>query len=111
MFFGRLNGRAKAPVSGSSIASYPEVSMDPLTIAFALDISGSMGGPTPDNEVKIEALKSSMRDLFFTIEAEVEDVSLLDIALRSGLTTYNTEMVDADPMDWGWRHLDTSITE
>ena len=111
MFFGRLNGRAKAPVSGASIAGYPEVSMDPLTIAFALDVSGSMGGPTPDNKIKIEALKTSMRDLFLTIEDEVEDVSLLDTALRTGMTTYNTAMVDADPMDWGWRHLDTSITE
>ena len=109
MFMGRAIGRKKAAVAGGSTASYIEKNVDPITIAFALDVSGSMGNLTSDNRIKIDALKVSITDLFTEIESSIDEPGLLDTALRTGMTTYNTAMVAQENMDWGWRHLGLSV--
>ncbi len=108
MFFGNFIGKKKAAVSNGSIVSYIEKNLDPVTIAFSLDVSGSMGGTTSDGRIKIDALKESITDLFMAIEESVDEPGLLDTALRTGMTTYNTAMVDDQNMNWGWNHLQTA---
>ncbi len=109
LFLGRAIGKEKMAVGSGSTVSYLLKEVDPITIAFALDVSGSMGNVTSDNRIKIEALKVSISDLFTEIESEIDDPQLLRDALRTGMTTYNTAMVDEEAMDWGWTHLNVSV--
>jgi len=81
----------------------------PLTIAFALDVSGSMGDPTPDGVRKIDALKTAITSMFEVIERKAESYEVLESALRTGMSAFNEGLEDASPMEWGYRDTQAGI--
>jgi len=108
--FGGLFGRSVQSIGSDSTASYLLNNLDPVSIAFALDVSGSMDDTTSDGRKKIEVLKSATAGLFRAIEAGTNEPDKLRNVMRTGMSAYNTELVDTQPMYWGWRHLESSVT-
>lgn len=108
MLFGGFLGGDK-PVSSESIVSYLTEEITPVSISFALDVSGSMRDSTKDGRVKIDVLKGATASLFNSMSASVKDPQNLRKNLRTGMTAYNTEVVALMPMEWGWESLDASV--
>ena len=102
-------GKRELPVSTVSVVSYPEVNVNPVSISFALDVSGSMGWNTSDGQVKIEALKESVNAMFVEIEDQVDDPKALRESMRTGMSTYNTMLRTRTDMRDGWRHVGNDV--
>lgn len=107
--FGGFLGAAQKPVGATSIASYLANNIDPVSIAFALDVSGSMEWAASDGQQKIAVLKSATGSLFDAIESGTDMPEKLKKSLRSGMSAYNTELVTSQSMDWGWDRLERSV--
>lgn len=102
-------GSENMNVSGNSVVGYQTLEIDPVSIAFALDVSGSMGDVTTDGRTKIEVLKTATASLFDAIEDSLPDSTLLHQKIRSGMTAYNTFMVEEFPMNSGWAGLEANV--
>jgi len=109
LFSGVLGG--DKPIFSESVASYLTEEITPVSISFALDVSGSMGDDTPEGEAKIQVLKDATRTLFSAMESSVRNPAELREILRTGMTAYNTEVVATEAMDWGWDSLETSVDD
>lgn len=107
--FGKVLGKSSLPLNTKSVASYADESVSPVTVAFALDVSGSMNWNTSDGAVKIDALKDSVALLFREIEAEMDTPADLTKTLRTGMSSYNTGITRREPMGWGWNGLDRAV--
>lgn len=108
-FFSGILGREDIVVAASTTVSYKSEAVDPVSIAFALDVSGSMGDSTNSGAVKIDVLKQSTKLLFDELEEASERPELLQDSVRTGMTAYNTEVVSTEDMRWGWQHLENSV--
>ncbi|NNC36386.1 MAG: VWA domain-containing protein [Hyphomonadaceae bacterium] len=104
-----MTGNKNMNLSGTSVVGYQTLEIDPVSIAFALDVSGSMGDVTTDGRTKIEVLKTSTASLFDAVEDSLPDPSLLEDKIRSGMSAYNTKMVEEFPMDYGWSGLESDV--
>ena len=100
--FSSVLGAASKPVSTQSIVTYGQTTVDPVSISLVLDVSGSMGWPTTDGEIKINALKDSVQALFLEIENQVGDPEKLKDTMRTGMSTYNTVIRATESMGDGW---------
>lgn len=109
LFFGGLFGMDETPVRASSVTSYATSEIDPVTLAFALDVSGSMDWASSTGEKKIEVLKDATALLFDAVEEGSKRPDLLKEAIRTGMSAYNTEVVSVENMSWGWHHLENSV--
>lgn len=109
--WGKVLGKSVLPVSTKSVASYADQSVTPVSIAFALDVSGSMNWNTSDGNVKINALKDSVSLLYREIEAEMDNPADLQKSLRSGMSAYSTVIKKRLPMEAGWYGLDTAVKQ
>jgi len=109
LFFGNLIGKKTVQVRAESTTSFATAKIDPVSIAFALDVSGSMDWVSTNGQKKIEVLKTSTGLLFDAVEAGTDRPDLLEDAIRSGMSAYNTEIVSDRNMDWGWTHLEASV--
>ena len=109
MFFGGILGQEIQNINVESVASYKTEKIDPVTIAFALDVSGSMGWNAGSGAPKIDVLKQSTKILFDEIEAGTPNPDLLPDSIRTGLSAYNTDVVDVQAMNWGWKHLEGAV--
>jgi len=113
--FAGILGRKALNVSVKSIVSYKTEKIDPLTIAFALDVSGSMGwgtigeGSDATGTPKIEVLRDATKILFAELEAGSPNPELLPDAIRTGMSAYNTDLVATQPVKKGWKHLESPI--
>lgn len=96
-------------VSAQSKSLYAPDSLAPISIAFALDVSGSMSGNTPDGRVKLATLQDSIGVLFEALEDGSKDKAKLAQVLRTGMSAYNTGLVEDMPMDYGWGDLDDAV--
>jgi len=110
MPFGGLFGKNSRPLVSSSKASYLVNTIDPVTIAFALDVSGSMEDLTADGRPKIEVVQSATTALFDAIESGVNDPNRLQGVIRTGMSAYNTDLVTTQPIAPGWDHLEASLS-
>jgi len=108
-FFAGVLGKKDLSVAATSIVSYQSEAVDPVSIAFALDVSGSMGDPTNGGAVKIDVLKQSTKLLFTELENASERPDLLVTSVRTGMSAYNTDIVSTENMLWGWNHLENSV--
>lgn len=108
-FFSGILGRKDLVVSATTTVSYKSEAVDPVSIAFALDVSGSMGEQTDNGSIKLNVLKQSTKLLFDELEGASERPDLLDGSIRTGMTAYNTDVVGSEDMHWGWRHLENSV--
>jgi len=114
-FFSGILGEDTLDVSAQSIVSYKTEAIDPVTIAFALDVSGSMGwgsvgeGEDATGPQKIEVLEQSIKKLFEELKAGSPNPDLLPDSIRTGWSAYNTEVVDTVDIAKGWEHLITAL--
>jgi len=102
-------GNGQLGVSAESESLYAPDAVAPISIAFALDVSGSMNDTTGDGRIKIDTLQSSIGLLFEALEDGSKDKDKLLAVLRTGMSAYNTEMVDSMPMDYGWEDLNDAV--
>jgi Flp pilus assembly protein TadG len=109
--FGGFVGSKTKPVSAVSTATYLKNNIDPVSIAFALDVSGSMDDTTSNGQRKIDVLKTATRSLFDAIESGTDQPQKLQDVLRSGMSAYNTDLVDTQEMQYGWNHLENSVQQ
>lgn len=108
-FFGGVLGKKTLPISTVSVASYAQSTVSPVSISFALDVSGSMGWNTSDGKVKIQALKESVNAMFVEIEDQVDDPRELVKSMRTGMSTYNTALRTTTNMKAGWRDMNAAV--
>jgi len=110
-FFGSVTKVDNVNVAPISTVSYLALEPTPISIAFALDVSGSMGDATSDGQVKLQVLKDATRSLFSEIRDNAKRPALLDQAMRTSVATYNTDLVTSEPFDWGSDHITSSLNE
>lgn len=92
----------------NSVAAYPVVDVTPISIAFVLDVSGSMGVPIGGSgQLKIEALKDAVKVMFTALEEGVERADILKTTIRTGMVAYSDkiEVSKGYPIDYGWDGL------
>ena len=99
--FANVLGMSDKNVIYRSVAVYPD-DMDPLTIAFALDISGSMGGTTSDGVVKIDALKTASEEMFNVIEGKVKNPQTIEKYIRTSVSAFESTLTVDQEMTWGF---------
>jgi len=92
-------------ISASSTVSYAIEYMPPISIAFALDTSGSMGETTPEGDFKIDALQEATGELFDALFESAENPTLLAQQLTTGFSTYNTDIIITEPIQAGYDHI------
>ena len=111
-FLMHIFGHQEKDVTASSTVGYAIDYVPPISIAFAFDTSGSMGWLTTDGQVKIEALEQATGDLFQAMFDASENPALLNSALSTSFSTYNTDIVINDVNRAGYQHiLDTMSTD
>jgi len=85
--------KASNTVTASSTVSYAVDDIKPISIAFVLDVSGSMDLViTGDSIKKIEALKDASEILFDAIEKGIGKKSTVEQVLRASLSGYNAAL-------------------
>ncbi len=109
-FFMGMFGHEIANVSADSVASYSVDTIAPISIAFAFDTSGSMGSPTSDGDIKINALEAATGELFDALFEASKNSILLSQKLSTAFSTYNTDLVINDPMILGHEQILTTMT-
>jgi len=108
--FAKVFGFNSVDVGYDTTAVYQGLG-NPLTIAFALDTSGSMGDPTKDGIRKIDALKDSVSSMFQVIETKAGSYNALNASLRTGVSAFNSELTEDFPMSWGFKETEQVILD
>ncbi len=106
--FAAMFGTKAKDIGYKSLAAFPK-GLDPLTIAFALDVSGSMGGLTSDGQVKLTALKDATSQMFAEIEDGVRNKSSIDEHFRTGLSAFNSGLAAEHDMSWGFLDIENAV--
>jgi len=110
--FMNMFGHANKDISASATVGYAIDYVPPISIAFAFDTSGSMQWLTTDGQIKIDALEQATGDLFSAMFAASENPSMLQTALTTAFSTYNTDVLINDTPRQGYQHiLDTMSTD
>ena len=111
-FLMHIFGHKEEDVKASATVGYAIDYVPPISIAFAFDTSGSMANLTTDGQVKIDALEAATGDLFQAMFDASENPALLNAALSTSFSTYNTDIVINDVNRVGYQHiLDTMNTD
>ena len=111
-FMMHLFGHKEKDVTASATVGYAIDYVPPISIAFAFDTSGSMAWDTTDGQVKIDALEAATGDLFAAMFTASETPTMLNNALTTAFSTYNTELVISDSPRTGYQHIiDTMETD
>ena len=107
MFIGFLNA-SNLNISSKTVASYKPNIVNPIALAFVLDVSGSMGWNTTDGRRKIDVLKSATVSFFDALESRAPG-GAVTTKVRAGMSAYNRELVDVFPMSFGWGGLENRV--
>ena len=110
-FLLNLFGIAENDVTASATVGYAIDYIPPISIAFAFDTSGSMASMTTDGQVKIDALEAATDDLFTAMFSASEAPGLLQNALTTAFSTYNTDLVINDMARGGYDHILTTMRD
>jgi len=106
--FAKVLGGDNREVGYTSIAVYPN-SIDPLTIAFVLDVSGSMGEQTKDGQIKLNVLKQATMELFAEIDSQIRNKESIDRYLRTGMSAFNDVLAAEQAMTWGFVDVESAV--
>jgi len=97
------------PIASASTVSYAVEYVPPISIALALDTSGSMSWLTTDGDVKIDSLELATQELFDALFLAAENPGLLAQNLSTGFSTYNTNTVIEQPIIDGYEHIEDAM--
>ncbi len=103
-------GKDNYNIGSQSTVSYAIEYIPPMSIALALDTSGSMSWTTTDGTIKIDALQEATRELFAALFDSTENPTLLLQQLSSGFSTYNTDLIISQPIMSGYAHIENTMT-
>ncbi len=106
--FAKMLGHKKQTVNYSTVVAYPN-SIDPLTIAFVLDVSGSMGWNTKDGQVKLAVLKDATKQLFAEIDDNVRNKSSIEKYMRTGMSAFSDVLKAEQAMSWGFVDVEQAV--
>ena len=119
MLFAPFIGRESLDLSKTVRVAYREMQVLPVSVALALDASGSMHRDIEANRksdepgftgnTKMAALKDAVELLFTEVEGVTGGGSYLDDALRTGLAAYNDTLVAVSPFSRGRSHLSSTL--
>ncbi len=100
--FGSLLAMDSMDISASSTSGFAIEQMNPFSIYLVLDVSGSMTWLSSDGSVKINALKTAVDDMFYTLYSSSENPTLLVSTIRTGFSIYNTMLGPTQDMRSGY---------
>lgn len=106
--FARMLGQSFQEVDYKSVVAYPN-SIDPLTIAFVLDVSGSMGWNTSDGQIKLDVLKVATKQLFAEIDSNVRNKTSIEKYLRTGMSAFSDVLAAEQAMSWGFLDVEGAV--
>lgn len=109
--FANILGFKKLKPVGASVASYAINDVTPVSMAFVLDVSGSMGWTSKSGGIKIDLLKQSVTTLFDALEDAAPSPDVLKNKIRTGMTAYNSAIVPAHTvqMSYGWTDVEREV--
>ena len=109
--FAGLFGFSKLNVAGQSVTTFGQNNINPISLAFVLDVSGSMNGQSSSGGSKIEALQSSVETMFDVIEDTAPRKDVLQTKIRTGMTAFDIDLVTEHtvPMGFGWTTVEHEV--
>ena len=102
---GSAFGFAALDVSGQSATTYAQDNIDSISMAFVLDVSGSMNTNSTLGGTRLNALQNAVVSMFDVIEDTVPRPDLLQQKMRTGMTAFNIALVDAHTVDMNYGYL------
>ena len=119
MLFAPFIGTESLDLSKTVRVAYRDVRVLPVSIALALDTSGSMhrdieanrkyNDPGYTGNTKMDALKDSVEVLFAEVERETGSEVSLDDVLRTGLAAFSDTLTASSQFDRGKNHLGPTL--
>ena len=108
---GSAFGFAALDVSGQSATTYAQDDIDSISMAFVLDVSGSMNNPSASGERKIDILMRSVSTMFDVIEETAPRTDILQRKMRTGMTAFDIDLVPeyTVPMNFGWIDVENEV--
>jgi len=105
MIFGTIFGFENRNISVESRAVYGHSGVEPTSLVFVLDISGSMNANMGANN-RIGVLQDTVEDFFVDIQSNNNHANLLS-DIRTGLRSYNMQVQTSESTDIqpGWGHV------
>lgn len=109
--FGSAFGLPSLDILGQSATTYAQDDISPISMAFVLDVSGSMNGNSSSGGKKIDALKKSVSSMFDVIEATAPRKDILQNKMRTGMTAFDIDLVieHTVPMSFGWVDVENEV--
>lgn len=102
MSLGGIFGVNQRSVGSKAVTGYPVFEVDPISIAFVLDASGSMGDRVK-GVAKIDSLKRAAEAMFEDIAQDSVSYEQVKKHVRTGLVAYTERIEDSYDMNPGWK--------
>lgn len=93
--FASAIGVPDVDVIGQSVTTYAQNDINPISMAFVLDVSGSMNGTSSSGGTKLAGLQQAVSSLFRVIEETAPRKDVLRNKMRTGMTAFNLNLVPA----------------
>ena len=109
--FAALFGFSKINVTGQSVTTFGQNNLAPVSMAFVLDVSGSMNRQSSSGGSKIDALQHSVEAMFDVIEDTAPRKDILQTKIRTGMTAFDIDLVAEHtiPMGFGWTTVEHEV--
>ena len=109
--FAGIFGFSKLNVSGQSVTTFGQNNINPISMAFVLDVSGSMNGQSSSGGSKIDALRHAVESMFNVIEDTAPRKDVLQTKMRTGMTAFDIDLVPEHtiPMGFGWTTVEHEV--
>ena len=104
-------GKSFTNISATSTSNFGIDVVPPFSVAFAFDVSGSMGWPTTDGEIRIDALKQATSELFTALIDSSDRPDLMSASISTSFSSYNTDVVESKAMQAGYNHVLTTVAD
>lgn len=109
--FAGFFGFSKINVAGQSVTSFAQDEFAPISMAFVLDVSGSMNQSSSSGGSKIDALQNAVETMFNVIEDTAPRKDVLQTNIRTGMTAFDIDLVEEHtvPMGFGWTTVEHEV--